>query len=199
VEVKAQWRPIDDSERSQFHTTVATLEDGTQRLYGLTALHIVSKDTGTWFWATFEHMDRESNSAAFDASTSGQGAPANMGFEGTVWENYRLRGTMTRPVDGEGQPVLLANSHLEAGVEHSASCVTCHARASIGVIDGKVSRLTVLNSAAEPLGDDSTRGYVGTPDDAWYFARDDKNQTRRLYLPLDFVWSLAKAQPRSTP
>jgi cytochrome c peroxidase len=193
VEVKAQWRPIDESERSQFHTTVAVLEDGTRRLYGLTALHIASKDTGTWFWATFEHVDREGSNAPEHA------APANMGFEGTVWENYRLRGTMTRPVDSDGQPVLLANSHLEAGVEHSASCVTCHARASIGVIDGKVSRLTVLNSAAEPLGGDNTRGYVGMPDDAWFFARDGKSQARRLYLPLDFVWSLAKAQPRSAP
>lgn len=211
VEVKAQWRPIDESERSQFHTTVAVLEDGALRLYGLTALHIASKDTGTWFWATFEHVDRESKSNASNAGnsstgevrTSGndlsRGPPANMGFKGTVWDNYRLRGTMTRPVDSDGQPVLLANSHLEAGVEHSASCVTCHARASIGVIDGKVSRLTVLDSGAEPLGGDSTRGYVGLPDDAWFFARDGKSQTRRLYLPLDFVWSLAKAQPRSTP
>ena len=58
VEVKAQWRPIDESERLRFHTTVAVLEDGTRRLYGLTALHIASKDTGTWFWATFEHVDR---------------------------------------------------------------------------------------------------------------------------------------------
>ena len=177
----------------QFHTTVAVLEDGTRRLYGLTALHIASKDTGTWFWATFEHVDREGSNAPNHAT------PANMGFEGTVWENYRLRGTMTRPVDSDGRPVLLANSHLEAGVEHSASCVTCHARASIGVIDGKVSRLTVLNSGAEPLGGDNTRGYVGTPDDAWFFARDGKSQARRLYLPLDFVWSLAKAQPRSAP
>lgn len=193
VEVKAQWRPIDESERSQFHTTVAVLEDGTRRRYGLTALHIASKDAGTWFWATFEHVDRESSNAPKHAT------PANMGFEGTVWENYRLRGTMTRPVDSDGRPVLLANSHLEAGVEHSASCVTCHARASIGVIDGKVSRLTVLNPGAEPLGGDNTRGYVGMPDDAWFFARDGKSQVRRLYLPLDFVWSLAKAQPRSAP
>ena len=69
VEVKAQWRPIDESERSQFHTTVAVLEDGTRRLYGLTALHIASKDSGTWFWATFEHVDRESNSSASRAAT----------------------------------------------------------------------------------------------------------------------------------
>jgi cytochrome c peroxidase len=191
VEVKAQWRPIDESERSRFHTTVAVLEDGTRRLYGLTALHIASKETGTWFWATFEHVDRESS----DVPT--HGTPADMGFEGSVWENYRLRGTMTRPVGSDGRPVLLANSHLEAGVEHSASCVTCHARASIGVIDGKVSRLTVLNSGAAPLGGDDTRGYVGMPDDAWYFAPDGQGQARRLYLPLDFVWSLAKAQPRS--
>lgn len=211
VEVKAQWRPIDESERSQFHTTVAVLGDGTRRLYGLTALHIASKDTGTWFWATFEHVDRESKSNASNAGNSStgevrtgdndisRGPPADAGFKGTVWENYRLRGTMTRPVDSAGRPVLLANSHLEAGVEHSASCVTCHARASIGVIDGKVSRLTVLNSGAEPLGGDSTRGYVGMPDEAWFFARDGKSQARRLYLPLDFVWSLAKAQPRSAP
>src|SRR6202012_5259858 len=117
-------------------------------------------------------------SAGMSTDSAYRRAPSNIPLQGTVWDNYRLRGTMTRPVDDGGHAVLLANSRLEAGVAHSASCVTCHSRASIGVIDGKVSRLTVLDSGAEPLEGDSTRGYVGPSDDAWFFARGAGNQAR---------------------
>ena len=186
VEVKAQWRPITAGQRARFHTLSVSLDDGSRRLYGLTALHIASKRTGQWFWATFEHVD---NVGAADC----RAAPRDMSLKGTVWANYRLRGTMSRSVGQDGQPILLANSHLEAGVEHSASCVTCHSRASIGIVDGKVSRLGVLNTSAAPLGGDSSRGYVGEPERGWFV-----EGTRQVYLPLDFVWSLAKAQPRSS-
>jgi cytochrome c peroxidase len=171
IQVKAQWRPIADNERPRFHTVTVKLDDGTTRLYGMTALHIVAKDSGTWFWATFEQSDDCRNNL------------------GASWSHYCLKGTMSRPVDDQGHPILLANSYLESGVEHSASCITCHARASIGVIDGKVSRLPVLNTSAAPLGGDASRGYVGSPDEAWF--------GNGRFLPLDSVWSLAKAQPRS--
>ena len=181
VEVKAQWRPIDSEQRARYHTTWITLDDGTLRLYGLTALHIASKDLGNWFWATFEHVDN---------GTGGSTAPAAAHIEGTVWQNYRLRGTMARPVGPDGQPILLANSQLEAGIEHSASCITCHSRASIGVVNGVPTRLSILDEGAAPAAGDVSRGYVGLPRPEWFGA---------TYLPLDFVWSLTKAQPRSSP
>ncbi len=181
VEVKAQWRPIDPQQRARYHTTWITLDDGTHRLYGLTALHIASKDLGNWFWATFEHVDN---------GAGGSTAPAAAAIEGTVWQNYRLRGTMARPVDPDGQPILLANSQLEAGIEHSSSCITCHSRASIGVVNGVPARLSILDERAAPAAGDVSRGYVGMSRPEWFGA---------TYLPLDFVWSLTKAQPRSSP
>jgi hypothetical protein len=54
-EIKAKWRPIQPQERARYHTVEVQLADGSRRLYGLTALHILSKDLPTWFWATFEH------------------------------------------------------------------------------------------------------------------------------------------------
>jgi len=56
-EVKAKWQIITETERSRYHTLTVKLADGTERLYGLTALHVVTKDLPTWFWATFEHID----------------------------------------------------------------------------------------------------------------------------------------------
>jgi hypothetical protein len=212
VEVKAQWRPIKEEQRPRYHTVTVSLADGSRRLYGLTALHIASKDAANWFWATFEHVDNEAGGASESWVRKSEDrfacqqvapdcnrAPSAIGLEGTVWQNYRLRGTMVRPLDEAGRVNLLANSHLEAGVQRTASCITCHARASIGVIDGQAARLSVLNLRAAPLAGDSSRGYVGEPDPAWFFPADSRTPTERLYLPLDFVWSLAKAQPRSSP
>src|SRR5262249_52113526 len=56
-EVKAKWRPISSSDRSRYYTMELRLPDGTRQLYGLTGLHVASKDLPTWFWATFEHVD----------------------------------------------------------------------------------------------------------------------------------------------
>src|SRR6202012_3300982 len=52
TEIKANWRPIRSDERARYHTLEVRFDDGTERLYGLTALHIVSKDSPQWFWAT---------------------------------------------------------------------------------------------------------------------------------------------------
>jgi hypothetical protein len=213
VEVKAQWRPIATDQRARYHTLTITLRNGQQRLLGLTALHIATKDLPNWFWATFEHEDNESSVVPAESwvhpsrdefacrgdSSDCNRAPRGIGLDGTVWEHYRLRGTMVSALDAQGRPALLANSQLEAGVQHSASCVTCHARASIGLIDGKAARLTVLDARGEPLEGDSRRGFVGSAQDTWFFSHDEGRAGERVYLPLDSVWSLAKAQPRSSP
>ena len=53
-EIKAEWRIIDPKDASRYHTCSF---DGV--LYGLTSIHIISKDLPDWFWATFEHIDNK--------------------------------------------------------------------------------------------------------------------------------------------
>ncbi len=122
TEIKANWRPIRPDERERYHTLAVRFADGTERLYGLTALHIVSKDSPQWFWATFEHVDNPTRPdadgwqlpssdrfACRGAAADCNRAPTGIGLEGTVWQNYRLRGTLTQFVDAANRPLLLAN------------------------------------------------------------------------------------------
>jgi hypothetical protein len=213
-EVKAKWRPIDASQRSRYHTTRVTFADGTQRLYGLTGLHIVSKDLPHWFWATFEHVDnptlednegwqlpsRDRFSCQNEAPDCNR-APTTIGLDGTVWKYYRLRGTMTRFTDAEHTPQLLANSELEAGLQKTASCMTCHSRSSIAVTAGNLSRLPIFDSVQgdEPLSVAGRRGVVGLPLPEWYRGATWRADQPSLYKTLDFVWSLANAKPRPGP
>jgi len=210
-EVKAKWRPITSAERSRYHTLVVTLADGTTRLYGLTALHIASKDLPNWFWATFEHVDNPSLAdsdhwqlashdefACRGESADCNQAPRGIGLDGTVWQYYRLRGTLTSFVDADGVARRLANSELENGFQTSASCITCHARASIAVSPrATAARLDESRSEALRLpifdGPDR-RGFLGLPQPAWFAPGGESNPH---FMPLDFVWSLSKAHWRS--
>jgi hypothetical protein len=206
TEVKAKWRPIRDDERTRYHTVTVRLADGSERLYGLTALHIVSKALPQWFWATFEHVDNPTlpgndgwqlpssdRFACAGVSDNCNRAPRGIGLEGTVWQNYRLRGTLTRFVDDANRPLLLANSELEAGMQRTSSCMTCHARSSLALVGGAPVRLPVFEAAAGI----ERRGPVGLPSAAWF--EDPSNHRKRLFEQLDFVWSLTKARPRKVP
>ena len=203
-EVKAKWRPISDAERGRYHTLRVTFADGTQRLYGLTALHIASKDLPDWFWATFEHVDNASlpdgegwrlpshdDFACRGTSADCNRAPGGVGLEGTVWQYYRLRGSLTRFVDAVGAPRRLANSELEAGFQSTASCITCHSRASIGVgaaVDPAAPlRLPIFDGPART-------GFVGAPQAAWFASGGHGNPT---FKPLDYVWSLSLAHAKT--
>jgi hypothetical protein len=209
-EVKAKWRPISEAERARYHTLLVTLADGTQQLYGLTALHIASKDLPHWFWATFEHVDNptlpDSEHWQLDShdefACRGGAAdcnryPLHIGLEGTVWQYYRLRGSLTRFTDPYGTARRLANSELETGFQTTASCITCHARASIArraasnvhdAIEGL--RLPIFDGP-------DRRGFIGTPQAAWFApAAADPRVVPTRFVPLDFVWSLSKAQRR---
>jgi hypothetical protein len=213
TEIKASWRPIRPEERARYHTLEVRLADGTEQLYGLTALHIVSKDAPQWFWATFEHADNPTRPDADawqlpssdrfacggDAADCNR-APIGIGLEGTVWQNYRLRGTLTRSVDTANRPLLLANSELEAGMQKSSSCITCHARSSLALVGGAPTRLPIFDTAAR---DDKSpaaaerRGYVGLPLAQWFEGAGSAGKP--LFKQLDFVWSLSKARPRRPP
>jgi hypothetical protein len=202
-EVKAKWRPISESERSRYHTMQLTLADGTRRLYGLTALHIASKDLPNWFWSTFEHVDNPTLAdsegwqlpsrdrfACRGESADCNRSPADIGLAGTVWRFYRLRGTLTQYTDARGQPQRLANSELEFGMQRSASCITCHSRASIGMVDGKAARLPIFAESGHAVQDDplERQGFIGAP--TWLGPQAGEPR----YAALDFVWSMRKAQ-----
>ena len=242
--MKAKWRPVREEERSRYHSVRVVFADGSTRLFGLTALHIASKDQPHWFWATFEQVDnplqpgkegwqlpsRDRFGCRGTAEDCNR-APRGVGLEGTVWQYYRLRGTLTQYVDGAGRPQRLANSELETGMQSTASCMTCHSRSSIGVVAGVPARLTVLDSGRGEAASDAAalggsalggsvraesppvglapvglasgglasgglarRGFVGLPKDEWFGRREDAGGVG--FWPLDFVWSLAKAQPR---
>ncbi len=213
VEVKAKWRPIRDDERGRYHTLTVRFGDGSHRLYGLTALHIISKDLPQWFWATFEHVDNPTlpdsegwqlPSADHFACSRDPGdcnrAPAGLGLEGTVWQHFRLRGTLTRFVDADSRPLLLANSELEAGLQKTSSCMTCHSRSAITLLSGTPVRLPVLDmspGSGEPSLANERKGFVGLPLEQWF--ESSRPGAAPPYLRLDFVWSLSKAQPRRNP
>jgi hypothetical protein len=203
AQVKASWRPISAEQQSRYHSVVVKFADGTSRLYGLTALNIASKHLPNWFWASFEHVDNASRAdsdgwqlpsrdtfACRGVGGDCNRVPLGVGLEATVWQNYRLRGTLTNFVDSAARPQLLANSELEAGLQGTASCITCHSRASIGVIDGAPQRLPVFEDAV------LRRGYIGLPNPEWFDGVGQSGRQRPTFRPLDFVWSLSQAKPR---
>lgn len=224
--VKAVWRPIAEEEKPRYHWAMVQDGRGGSFLYGLASLHLMSKVLPDWFWATFEHIDNPFRAGIHDEGwllpsrdtiacpphdLACNKAPAGFGLEGTCWENYRLRGTQTSFTDSYGRPILLANSELETGFQRTASCMTCHARATIGprlnheasfefgpafakhpLSPPDVDRLAVFRV----LPDDHFESYNGVPDPAW-FALPPLGASRwNSYLQLDYAWSLARAQHR---
>lgn len=205
-QVKAKWRPISEGERGRYYTMQLTLADGTHRLYGLTALHIASKDLPDWFWATFEQVDNPTLAdndgwqlpsrdrfACGSEPADCNRAPSGIGLEGSVWQYYRLRGTLTQYTDSQGRPQRLANSELESGIQTSASCITCHARAAAAVVSGALVPLAIFDTGAGTTEDLSARrGFVGPPDPAWFGSAGEGESPR--FARLDFVWSMMSAQ-----
>lgn len=196
-EVKAQWREITEADKSRYHWTESDTPEGV-KIFGLTALHITTKDLPNWFWATFEHIDNKKADANADPPAEGwllpsvdrfacptapydcEAIPSGIGLEGTYWENYRLRGTQIDFVDSRGRPLRLANSQPEGTFQTTSSCITCHALAS-------VNDSATANGRRLQFVDSEGQGFVGVP--TGFF--DD--QGNRKFTQLDFVWSLFRA------
>lgn len=208
-EVKAQWRPIQETEKSKYRWQEYIDRDGSKKLYGLTALHITTKDLPNWLWATFEHVDNPSREGAEpwivptnDSSAGPNGYPDGLGIQGTIWENYRLRGTQVDFVDATGKPTILSNSQIEEGFQTSSSCITCHGRATIGPRVGQAANRLSIFKEAFPSGD-QTRvvGPVGPPEPGLFEVKttDDDVIGKLTYLQVDFVWSLFRASRQPPP
>jgi hypothetical protein len=212
-EIKSAWKllspsPIDkipsgdlDQLRKRYHTTTC-LYEGKTYIYGLSGLHITTKDLPNWVWTTFEHEDNPIPELA-DNDRAGQPSA----LKGTKWEHYRLRGTQVDFVDSAGQPTVLANTQIEAGFQQTSSCITCHSRATIGdplaVQPGTPKRANRLpffevyrilhRHTAGGTEDQVIRyGNIGSPYSDWF----NENRIRRKYTQLDFMWSLRFAQSK---
>jgi hypothetical protein len=212
-EIKAQWRQIEEADKPRYHWANVTTSDGTVRPYGLTALHITTKDLPNWVWATFEHVDNKVPEA--DGGRKGnegwllqsvdrfscaapphncETPPTGIGLEGTKWANYVLRGTQIDFVDSRGNPTLLANSQPEENFQTSSSCITCHSMSTIGAAGDRLKFFKSL-----PPVSPAPVGHVGTPNPAWFRAPGlgSGNEGKLLFTQLDFVWSLFRARPAS--
>jgi hypothetical protein len=176
IEVKAAWLDFADPQGDgsvpaipiDKQATYYTYTDQkTGKKYGLTALHILTKDIPNWFWATFHHKDEPDG-----AETEDTWGPPDV-IKGTIWENYKLGGTQTDFVDQSGKPTKLSDYFVEFKFTDS-SCMSCHARATASPIPGPKS--TGLQSSVK----------LGSPNPAQF--RD--NDGNLIYVPLDFVFSM---------
>jgi hypothetical protein len=229
INVKATWREFTPEEiRNRAPSRYYTAEDG-GRVWGLTGFHITTKDLINWFWATFEHVDnptpeildrdrytklrypRDANVSPSDHRLRDVPDP----LKNTVFQYYVLRGTQTNFVDVSGNPTVLANTQLEGGMQTRSSCISCHARATIGdrlslppgtylYPDGKISndgsnRLTVnpglviwQQDPQDPKSPLSALviGAMGSPRPEWFI--DSAGRSR--YTQMDFLWGFIHAQ-----
>lgn len=206
-EVKAHWTKIIEADKPRYHWAEVE-RDGVIVTYGLTGLHIISKDFPTWFWSTFEHVDNETRwentyPSAFRGwvvpsvdsiacppdNLSCNDIPLGFGLEGTKWENYRLRGTQIDWVDNRGKPTVVANSQIEGFMDQkTVSCLTCHALALKGAT-GPSRPIPLLKDTVNE--DNYPHGYVGPVETQLLL---DENGNEVSYLGLDYVWALRNAQ-----
>ncbi|WP_155740908.1 hypothetical protein [Burkholderia territorii] len=216
-EVKAQWREISPQEEPRYHSCHFN-----NKIYGLTAMHILTKDLPNWFWATFEHADNNSQAKIAKGTDAGyeewklpskdsfscpnnpvncDSVPKGIGIDGTKWQYYRLRGTQINFVDSTGMATRLANSNIETGFQTTSSCMSCHARASIGARIVGATRANRLSIFEPPFINDTPFGPVGVPNPVQFQVMSGDTHTSPTpiltYTQLDFVWSLLRAQRRN--
>lgn len=227
IAIKAVWRPITEADKPRYKWNVFTHEDGTQTLYGMTGFHITTAVISNWFWATFEHVDNPYRRGVFDEGwmlpsvdsvacpdqpVGCMAAPAGLGLEGTIWENYRLRGTMIDYVDDNGVPIVLTNSEIETGMQTTSSCMTCHARSTIGpnrnlAMEFKFGPDDEKHPPAPPTvmridindydEDGRVVGHIGVPQNDWYALPDTGAYAWPGYMRMDFLYSLLSADYRN--
>lgn len=204
IEVKARWKPITEAMKPQYHWNY----DANGNLYGLTALHIMTKALPNWTWATWEWTGNPGRcdyigckdefgmtpadvapktplGGTYPAGTQTSALLALFNAAGlsAEWTNYRLKGTQTLFADTTAQPTLLGNSVTEAGFVQSSSCITCHGQAAVdknGAPNPTIGFTPSGQSTNGPLL--PSMFWVGSP-------------PVLTYLPIDFVWAILNASP----
>jgi hypothetical protein len=190
-EVKANWVKMEKGKEAEDKKRYHWRQVGND-VYKLTGFHIITKDLPAWFWTDFEHVDFEKDALAVgqpsrDSTTRGTNAPAKGAVDGerrepsgTKWAYYRLRGTQTSFVDERGNPIIVGNTKIEDGFVDRSSCMTCHARASVGMRtlgpDGKLpTKAMHLSGGRTDIGNPKPEEFV-------------KNGVIQ-FLQTDFIWS----------
>lgn len=218
VEVKAVWKRIEHGQRGRYHSA-SLKRGGKDEVWGLIALHITTKDLPNWFWATWEHEDNPQREAVvpsqdrFGAERDAAGTwrgPSKalrdlLAARGVVakgdadkpskWHHYVLRGTQIDFTDSFGKPTILANSIIEEGFQETSSCITCHAKASIGAKKRRsndINRIGIFESESPP------RGAIGSPQPNW-FGNPLTAPPSTTFWQTDFVWSVFRARRKGTP
>ncbi len=148
----------------------------------LTGMHIISKPVPQWLWTTFQNVyDAQYTQGTNKLPQSQATQQANQKYRaalksaGSIFANYQLIGAQWQFVAG-GKPVLLANSQIESAFQLASSCATCHATASYSVANGYFNLVKQQNGGIT------------------YYTGDPPKDQMKGYNPLDFVWSLKRAQ-----
>jgi hypothetical protein len=206
IEVKANWVPIAEDQKPRYHWNYGS--DG--NLYGMVAMHVMTRRVPSWTWATFEWVGNPGRCdfigchdafgvVPHDVAPSpetggvypaGQLTPdvltvleaAGVPAE---FQNYRLKGTQVDFTDPMGRHTLLGNSVTERGFVQTSSCMTCHTRSSVDQTG------TIRPGAGFAP---SNQSYNGAPDPAWFFDTATAPWSMNE-LHLDFVWGFIAAGP----
>jgi hypothetical protein len=212
IEIKADWTPIPDTpaEKAKYHWNY----DSSGTLYGLIALHIISKAIPNWTWATFEWTGNTgrcdfigcrdnfgsipnyvpTNPQPDKGYPAGQLTPELLALFQAAglnaeWQNYRLKGSQVDFTESTGKATRLGNSITEEGFVSSSSCLTCHARAAVDM-DGILFPQAGFNpDGSSPNGAPSPDWFYNTTSDPWTMK----------YLQMDFVWGFLRARPAPSP
>jgi hypothetical protein len=207
IEIKAVWKSITRDSMSYYHWNY----DSKGGLYGLVALHIMTKALPNWTWATWEWVGNPGrcdilgcsdtygvNPAVVSPnSTPNQGYPPGQPTPQLLelfkkygladeWKNYRLKGSQTDWIDPTGRTTLLGNSITEDGFVQTSSCITCHSNASID------ANGAVMPSLGFTPDGQSQNGPVN-PGNFW--AKSTAPYGALNYFQYDFVWGVFRARP----
>jgi hypothetical protein len=208
IEVKANWYPVDRipgyvGASSDAYRLYHVSKDADGRSYALVSMHIISKATPNWTWATFEHeatparCDTLGCADLYGAQTpvvipnptrnAGYGScPHTAGLNALfarvkidpAFTHYCLRGTQSNFADAAGTPQRLGNSVTENGFVAQSSCMTCHARAAFDR-NGKMTTFGGFDSAGNAA--------VGAIDPIWFYS---SGTGVHVATQADFVWSI---------
>jgi len=196
IEIKVDWLPTTSLSTPAFDCSNPPdglyVENISGTCYALVGIHINSKLLPNWLWATFEPQNSATNpnrcnpnlynscndpwgsnpATSTGANTAETQALTDLMTQAGIpkaFRNYRLVATQTAYVDSNNQPTQLGNSFVEFNARvkpHQASCITCHAYAT-------------LNPPTSENGCCTFKAMTGTP-----------NAAQQLKISQDFSWMI---------
>jgi hypothetical protein len=196
IEIKVDWLPATSLASNGFDCTNPPaglyVENISGTCYAMVGIHLSSKLLPNWLWATFEPQNAGTNpnrcnpdlynacndpwgsnpAASTGADTAATQALIDLMTQAGLpkaFQNYRLVAAQTAFLDSNNQPTQLGNSFVEFNADvqpHQASCITCHAYAT-------------LNPPASENSCCTFKAMIGTP-----------NAAQQKKISQDFSWMI---------